>query len=164
MGDGASESIRLFGLGGCVAPYVNQYAKVDPSSYVIDVAPKGTARWTNRSTSIRPLCEGRDRRQLDHDQSRRLRRLGGRQFSQAGRIHGAAGSAYNGRTQIVNRGGVDGGGAVSDTRLTGVLLRFSARTEPTFFFARRWRMTRLFGETLTFTMAVRVLRGLSLFD
>jgi lysophospholipase L1-like esterase len=154
MGDGVHlNPAGYLAWADAIAPFVNQYAKVDPSSYVIDVAPKGTASWTN---SVDGLFGHFAKDAIDDNWN----------TINHGDFDGSAGGnsarpdvftvqldkTYNLKNvQIVNRGGVDGGAAVSDARLSGVLLQvLGANGTDVLYSTTLADDTTLLGETLTF--------------
>jgi hypothetical protein len=140
-------------LAQSIAPFVQQYATVDTKTGVVNVATKGTATWTNSvdgsfghfahdaiDGNLNTICHS------DFDGS-----SGGNPAKpdiltiQLDKVYDLK------NVEIVNRGGVDGGSAVSDARLSGVLLQVlgSNGTDVLFSTALTDDPT-LFGETHTF--------------
>ena len=136
-----------------IAPFVNQYASVDPSSYVINVAPRGTTSWTN---SVDGSFGHFAADAIDDDLST---------FN-----HSDYNGSFGGNSavpdiftveldrmydlknvEIVNRGTTDGGSAVSDARLNGVLLQVLGENGSDVLFSTTLADDpSLLGETLTF--------------
>jgi lysophospholipase L1-like esterase len=154
-GDGVHPTAAGYSaLAQSIAPFVNQYATADPLSAVINVAPKGTAQWTN---SVDGLFG-----HFAHD-------------AIDGNLNTICHSDFNGSSggnsatpdiltiqldkvydlknvEIVNRGAVDGGQAVSDARLNGVLLQVLGQNGTDVLFSTTLADDpSLIGEAHTFT-------------
>src|SRR5258705_4063692 len=112
-------------LAQTIVPFVTQYATADPLSAAINVAPKGTAQWTN---SVDGLFGHFAHDAIDDN----LNTISHSDFNGSSGGNSATpdiltvqlDKVYNLKNiEIVNRGAVDGGQAVSDARLNGGLLQ-----------------------------------------
>jgi hypothetical protein len=108
-----------------IAPFVTQYARLDPAKQFENVAPLGVASWTN---SVDGSFGNFANRAIDGNLNTMIH----------GDFNGSAGGnpatpdiftveldqIYDLKNiEIVNRGAIDGGSNVSDARLAGVLLQ-----------------------------------------
>ena len=140
-------------LAQTIAPFVNQYATADPLSAVINVAPKGTAQWTN---SVDGLFGHFAHDAIDGN----LNTISHTDFNGSSGGNSATpdiltvqlDKVYDLKNvEIVNRGAVDGGSAVSDARLNGVLLQVLGQNGTDVLFSTTLADDpSLFGETRTF--------------
>jgi lysophospholipase L1-like esterase len=145
-----------------IAPFVNQYARADPSSAVVNVAPKGTAQWTN---SVDGLFGHFAHDAIDGD----LNTISHSDFNGSSGGNSATPDTLTVQldkvydlknVEIVNRGAVDGGSAVSDARLNGVLLQVLGQNGTDVLFSTTLADDpSLFGETHTFTNSGQGIAG-----
>jgi lysophospholipase L1-like esterase len=125
-GDGIHPTAAGYGaLAQSIAPFVQQYATVDTKTGGVNVATKGAATWTN---SVDGLFGHFAHDAIDGN----LNTICHSDFDGSSSGNPAKpdiltielDKVYDLKNvEIVNRGGVDGGQAVSDARLTGVLLQ-----------------------------------------
>jgi lysophospholipase L1-like esterase len=139
-------------LANAIAPYINQYAIFNPATAVINVAPHGTASWTN---SVDGAFGHFAKDAIDDNQDT---------FANSD-FDGSSGGnpakpdiltvqldkTYNLKNiQIVNRGASDGGSAFTDARLNGVLLQvLGSNGSDVLYSTTLADDPTLFGETLT---------------
>lgn len=136
-----------------IQPFVNQYATPVADAFLPNVAPRGVASWTN---SVDGLFGHHAFGAIDGDLT----------TMNHGDYNGSAGGnaatpdvftleldqAYNlANVEIVNRGSLDGGGAVSDARLGGTILEvLGANGTDVLFTATLADDPAQLGETLAF--------------
>lgn len=136
-----------------IAPFVSQYAELDPAAATINVAPLGTASWTN---SVDGSFGHFAAHAIDNDFST----INHSDFDGSFGGNSAKPDIFTAtldqvydlkNVQIVNRGASDGGGPVSDARLTGVLLQvLGSNGTDVLFSTTLAEDASLLGETLTF--------------
>src|SRR6476646_4454974 len=154
-GDGVHPTAAGYAaLAQSIAPFVTQYATADPLSAVINVAPNGTAQWTN---SVDGLFGHFAHDAIDGN----LNTISHSDFNGSSGGNSATpdiltvqlDKVYDLKNvEIVNRGAVDGGQAVSDARLNGVLLQVLGQNGTDILFSTTLADDpSLIGETHTFT-------------
>ncbi len=162
-GDGVHPTAAGYSaLAQSIAPFVTQYAKVDPSSAVVNVALKGTAQWTN---SVDGLFSHFAHDAIDGN----LNTICHSDFNGSSGGNSATpdsltislDKAYDLKNvEIVNRGAVDGGQSVSDARLTGVLLQVLGQNGIDVLFSTTLSDDpTLLGETHTFDNSGQGIKG-----